>query len=185
VYNPLRNSSARPGDLVAVQGIGGLGHLAVQFAHKMGFKVAALSRGTDKKELAMKLGADAYIDSEAENVVEKLQNMGGARIILATAPNSDAITSVIDGLGRNGEVIVVAADMEPIKVTPVQLIGGRRSISGWPSGHARDSEDTLNFSALTQVTPMIETFPLERASEAYDRMMASDARFRSVLVMNR
>jgi alcohol dehydrogenase/propanol-preferring alcohol dehydrogenase len=183
VYNALRNSDARPGDVVAVQGIGGLGHLAVQYAHRMGFRTVALSRGTDKKELALQLGADEYVDTEAEDAAERLTEMGGARVILATAPNSQAITSVIDGLGRDGELLIVAASGEPVEVTPMQLIGGRRSISGWPSGHAADSEDTLDFSALTGVTAMIETFPLEQAAQAYQKMMDSDVRFRAVLVM--
>ncbi len=183
VYNALRNSDARPGDLVAVQGIGGLGHLAIQYAQRMGFRTVALSRGTDKRELALQLGADDFIDTEAEDAAERLSEMGGARVIVATAPNSQAMTSVLGGLGRNGELLIVAASNEPVEVTPLQLIGGRQSISGWPSGHAADSEDTLDFSALTDVTAMIETFPLADAAEAYRKMMDAEVRFRAVLVM--
>lgn len=182
-FNALRNSDLGPGDIVAVQGIGGLGHLAVQYANKFGCKVVALSRGTEKEELAYALGAHEYIDTEATNPAEELQAMGGADIILATAPSSSAITSVIDGLGRNGQLMVVAATDEAIEVSPFQLIMGRKSITGWPSGDAKDSEDTLDFSALTNVTPKIETFSLEDANEAYDRMINNEARFRVVLEM--
>lgn len=182
-FNALRNSDLGPGDIVAVQGIGGLGHLAVQYANKFGCKVVALSRGTEKEELAYALGAHEYIDTEASNPAEELQAMGGADIILATAPSSSAITSVIDGLGRNGQLMVVAATDEAIEVSPFQLIMGRKSITGWPSGDAKDSEDTLDFSALTNVTPKIETFSLEDANEAYDRMINNEARFRVVLEM--
>lgn len=180
-FNALRNSDLTPGDLVAVQGIGGLGHLAVQYAHKFGCEVVALSRGIDKKELAQDLGAHHYIDTTQTNAAEALQQMGGADLILSTAPNSDAISSIVDGLDRNGRLMVVAATNDPVKVTPLQLIMGRKSISGWPSGDAKDSEDTLEFSALTDVTPRIETYPLEQANEAYDRMINNEARFRVVL----
>jgi len=183
-YNALRNTVARPGDLVAIQGIGGLGHLAVQFAHEMGFETVALSRGIDKKNMAHDLGAKHYIDTKSEDAAEKLQQMGGAKVILATAPNSKAITSVIGGLGRGGQLMVVAASGEPIEVSPMMLIGGRKSISGWPSGHAKESEETLNFSALNNTMPMIETYPLEKASEAYERMITNKARFRVVLTMD-
>ncbi|SHF96507.1 alcohol dehydrogenase/alcohol dehydrogenase, propanol-preferring [Fodinibius roseus] len=182
-FNALRNSRLEPGDTVAVQGIGGLGHLAVQYANKFGCKVVALSRGDGKKELALALGAHQYIDTEANNAAEKLQAMGGAKVILATAPSSEAISSVVDGLGRNGQLMVVAAANDPIEVTPLQLIMGRKSVSGWPSGDARDSEETLHFSALQDITPKIETFPLEQANEAYDRMINNEARFRVVLDM--
>lgn len=182
-FNALRNSNLEPGDIVAVQGIGGLGHLGVQYANKFGCKVVALSRGPEKKELALKLGAHKYIDTEATDPAEELQKLGGADVLLATAPNSKAISSVIDGLGRNGQLIVVAATNDPIEVSPFQLIMGRKSISGWPSGDAKDSEETLNFSALTDVTPEIETFPLEQANEAYARMINNEARFRVVLEM--
>ena len=182
-FNALRNSNLEPGDTVAVQGIGGLGHLGVQYANKMGCRVVALSRGTDKKELAMELGAHDYIDTDAADAAKKLKKMGGAKVILATAPNSDAITSVINGLARNGQLMIVAAVNNPVKVAPFQLITGRRSIAGWPSGDAKDSEDTLEFSALTDITAKIETFSLEEANEAYDRMINNEARFRVVLEM--
>jgi alcohol dehydrogenase/propanol-preferring alcohol dehydrogenase len=182
-FNALRNSNLQPGDIVAVQGIGGLGHLGLQYANKFGCKVVALSRGTDKKELALGLGAHHYIDTEASNASEKLQEMGGADIILATAPSSKAISSVVNGLGRNGKLVVVAASDEAIEVTPLQLIMGRKSVTGWPSGDAKDSEDTLNFSALSNISPKIETFPLEEANAAYDRMINNEARFRVVLEM--
>lgn len=180
-YNALRHTGARPGDLVAVEGIGGLGHLGVQYAKKMGFRVVALSRGPEKEELAQGLGADAYVDTEARDPAEALQEMGGARVILETAPSADAATAVVDGLGRDGELVVVGATEEPIRVAPLQLIMGRRSVSGWPSGDARDSEDTLEFSALADVRPRIETYPLEEANEAYERMITNRARFRVVL----
>jgi alcohol dehydrogenase/propanol-preferring alcohol dehydrogenase len=180
-YNALRNTDAQPGDLVAVQGIGGLGHLAVQYAKKAGYEVAALSRGPDKKQLALDLGADHYIDAKADDPAEALQALGGARVILATVPNADAITQVVGGLGRNGTLLIVGVDAEPIQVSPMQLIQGRRKVMGWPSGDARDSEDTLNFSALAGVRPMVETYSLEQAAEAYARMMDNQARFRVVL----
>ena len=182
-FNALRNSDLEAGDTVAVQGIGGLGHLGIQYANKFGCKVVALSRGTAKKELAHDLGADTFIDTESTDAAEALQEMGGADVILATAPNSDAITSIVDGLGRNGQLMVVAATNDPIEVAPFQLIMGRRSIAGWPSGDAKDSEDTLEFSALKNVSPKIETFPLKEANEAYDRMINNEARFRVVLEM--
>ena len=182
-FNALRNSDLEPGDLVAVQGIGGLGHLALQYASQFGCEVVALSRGTEKKELALALGADTYIDTEAHDAAEELQNMGGAKVILATAPSSEAISSVAGGLGRNGQLMIVAATADPIEVTPLQLIMGRKSVAGWPSGDAKDSEDTLDFSALKNITPKIETFPLEKANEAYDRMINNEARFRVVLEM--
>ena len=182
-FNALRNSNLQPGDLVAVQGIGGLGHLGVQYAHKFGCEVVALSRGTDKKELATALGADHYIDTEAKDAAESLQKLGGAKVILATAPNSKAISSVVDGLSIDGTLMVVGAVAEPMEITPFQLIMGRKSVKGWPSGTAKDSEDTLDFSALTDITPKIETFPLEKANEAYERMINNEARFRVVLEM--
>lgn len=180
-FNALRNSNLQAGDVVAVQGIGGLGHLGVQYAHHFGCEVAALSRGTDKKKLAKELGADHYIDTEATDPAEELQKLGGAKVILATAPNSKAISSVIDGLAIDGTLLVVAATTEAVEVSPFQLIMGRKSIKGWPSGTAKDSEDTLDFSALTDITPKIETYPLEKANEAYARMINNEARFRVVL----
>jgi D-arabinose 1-dehydrogenase-like Zn-dependent alcohol dehydrogenase len=182
-FNPLRHSKAKPGDLVAILGIGGLGHLGVQFAAKMGFKTVAIARGADKEALARKLGAHHYIDSATQNAAAALIALGGARVVLATAPSAKAMTEVIDGLAVNGQMIVVGASAEPIEVTPIQLIGGERSIQGWASGTSIDSEDTLGFSALSGVRPMIETMPLERAAEAFDRMMSGAARFRMVLAI--
>ena len=182
-YNSLRHSGALPGDLVAVQGIGGLGHLGIQFASKFGYKVAAIGRGPENATLARKLGADVYIDSAATDAAEALQQMGGAKVILATAPNSKAMSSLIDGLGPNGKLIVVGVEFAPIEVTPVQLISGSRSIQGWSTGTPADSEDTLRFAELSGVRPMIETFPLEKAGEAYARMMSGKAEFRVVLTM--
>ncbi len=180
-FNSLRHSGAGPGDLVAIHGLGGLGHLAVQFASLMGFRTVAMSRGRDKEELARKLGADAYIDTTAGDAAEQLGRMGGARVILATAPNSQEMSALVDGLDADGVLLVVAAGAEPVVARPAQLIRGRRSIRGWPSGDAAASEDTLRFCALEGARPMVEGFPLERASEAYERMMASKVRFRSVL----
>jgi D-arabinose 1-dehydrogenase-like Zn-dependent alcohol dehydrogenase len=180
-YNALRNSGARAGDLMAILGIGGLGHLAVQFAAKMGFHTVAIARGGDKAELARKLGAHHYIDSRAENVAERLTALGGASVVLATVTNAKAMSAVVEGLGVGGKLLVVGASPEPIEVSPFQLIGQRRSIQGWPAGVAADSEDTLRFSALSGVRPMLENYPLERAAEAYARMMSGEARFRVVL----
>ena len=182
-FNSLRHSGARPGDLVAVQGLGGLGHLGVQFANKMGFQTVAIGRGLDKEALALQLGAARYIDAAKNKAASELVKMGGAAVILATAPDSKSMSELVDGLGVSGKLLVVGASADPITVTPIQLIGARRSIQGWPSGTARDSEDTLNFCALTGVRPMIEAFPLEQASSAYDRMISGKARFRVVLTM--
>ena len=182
-FNALRNSNVGPGDLVAVQGIGGLGHLAVQYANKFGCEVVALSRGTDKKELAEELGAHHFIDAETGDAAEELQALGGADVILCTAPNSEAMSAVVDGLATEGRMMIVGASAEPIEVSPMQLIMGRKSIQGWPSGDANDSEDTLNFSALQNITPEIETYPLEKANEAYARMINNEARFRVVLTV--
>jgi D-arabinose 1-dehydrogenase-like Zn-dependent alcohol dehydrogenase len=182
-YNALRHSGALPGDLVAVLGIGGLGHLGVQFANKFGYKVAAIGRGPEDAALAKKLGASVYIDSAATNAAEALQKMGGARAILATAPSSKAMSELINGLGPNGKLIVIGATFDPIEVAPVQLITGCRTIEGWVAGTPADSEDTLRFAELSGVRPMIETYPLEKAAEAYDRMMSGKAQFRVVLTM--
>lgn len=182
-YNALRHSGALPGDLVAVQGIGGLGHLGIQFANKFGYKVAAIGRGAENASLAKKLGASVYIDSEATNAAEELQKLGGAQVILATAPNSKAMSALIDGMGPNGKLMVVGATFDPIEVSPVQLINGSRVVQGWASGTPADSEDTLRFAELTGVRAMIETYPLERADEAYERMMSGKAQFRVVLTM--
>src|SRR6201984_1210378 len=183
VYNALRNSGARPGDVVAVQGIGGLGHLGVQYARKMGFNTVALGRGADKEPLARKLGAHHYIDSAAVDTVAELQKLGGARVILATAPSAKAISDVVGGLGINGNLLIPAAPGEPLPVSVFPLIMGRRQVSGWYSGTARDSQDTLEFSALSDVHPMIEKFPLSRVAEAYERMHSGKVRFRVVLTM--
>lgn len=182
-FNALRHSGAFPGDLVAVQGVGGLGHLGIQFANKFGYKVAAIGRGPENAALAKKLGATLYIDSRATNAAEELQKLGGAQVILATAPSSKAMSALIDGLGPNGKLMVVGATFDPIEVTPVQLIFGSRTIQGWASGTPTDSEDTLRFAELTGVRPMIETYPLEKAAEAYARMLSGDAQFRVVLTM--
>ena len=182
-YNALRHSGASPGDVVAVQGIGGLGHLGIQFASKFGFKVVAIGRGTERAALAKKLGASVYIDSQAAKPAEALQKLGGASVILATAPSSKAMSEVIDGLAANGKLIVIGAAFDPIEVTPIQLISGSRSIQGWASGTPTDSEDTLRFAELTGVRPMIETYPLEKAGEAYARMLSNKAQFRVVLTM--
>jgi D-arabinose 1-dehydrogenase-like Zn-dependent alcohol dehydrogenase len=182
-YNALRHSGAMPGDLVAVLGIGGLGHLGIQFANKFGYKVAAIGRGAENEALAKKLGASVYIDNKVTNAAEALQKLGGAQVILATAPSSKAMSEVIDGLGPNGKLMVVGATTDPMEVTPVQLITGSRTIQGWASGTPTDAEDTLRFAELTGVRPMIETYPLEKAAEAYARMMSGNAQFRVVLTM--
>ncbi len=182
-FNALRHSGAGPGDLAAIQGVGGLGHLAIQFANKFGYKVAAVSRGAENAALAKKLGAHVYVDSKATNPAEELSKLGGAKVILATAPSARAMTKLFDGLCTNGKMVVLGASTEPIQVTPIQLIRGRRVLQGWPSGTSIDSEDTLKFSVLTGVRPMIEKFPLERASEAYDRMMSGKAEYRVVITM--
>jgi len=184
VFNALRNTDAKPGDVVAIQGIGGLGHLGIQYAKKMGFKTVAISGSKSKEKLAKELGADVFLSASDNNVVKELQKMGGAKIILATAPSSEAVTEVFNGLGPNGSVVAVGADMEPVEIGTMQLITGKKSLTGHASGTAMDSEDTLNFSALSETTPMIETYSLEKASEAYDRMISKEARFRTVLVMD-
>jgi D-arabinose 1-dehydrogenase-like Zn-dependent alcohol dehydrogenase len=184
VYNALRHSGARGGDLVAVHGIGGLGHLGVQYARQMGFETVALGRGKDKETLARKLGAHHYIDSGAANAAAtELQKLGGACVILATAPSAAAISALVDGLAPNGKLIVPAAPNEPLTVNAFSLLMGNRSVAGWYSGTAKDSEDTLKFSALSGVRPMIEKFPLSRAAEAYEQMHSGKARFRAVLTM--
>ena len=182
-YHALRHAGAGPGDVVAVQGIGGLGHLGIQFASKFGYKVAAIGRGPGNAALAKKLGASVYIDSAATKAAEELQKLGGAQMILATAPSSKAMSELFDGLAPNGKLFVVGADVEPVEVTPVQLITGSRAIQGWASGVPADSEDTMRFSELTGVRAMIETYPLEKAAEAYARMMSGKAEFRVVLTM--
>lgn len=180
-FNALRRSGALPPDLVAVQGIGGLGHLGIQFARKLGHRVAAIGRGAENAALATKLGASIYIDSLASNAVEELQKLGGARVILTTAPSAKAMSGLVDGLGPNGVLLIVGASPETIEVSPNQLIFGRKHVAGWSSGIPTDSEDTLQFSELTGVRPMIETYPLAQAAEGYARMISGKARFRVVL----
>ncbi len=182
-FNALRHSGALPSDLVAIQGMGGLGHLGIQFAQKFGYRVVAIGRGPEKAVLAKKLGASEYIDSGRTNAAAELQKRGGARVILATAPSSKAMASLVAGLGVNGKLMVVGAAPDPIEVTPAQLIFGTRSIQGWASGIPTDSEDTLRFAELTGVRPMIEKYRLEQAGEAYARMMSGKAQFRVVLTM--
>jgi len=181
-FNSLRHSRAMPGDVVAIHGIGGLGHLAVQFARHFGFHVIAISRGKDKEELALKLGAHRYLDSDSVDAAEELTRLGGAKVILATAPDSKAIAPLVNGLGIDGTLLIVGASTEPLAISPIQLLSGRKSIQGWASGSAKDSEETLNFCALTGIRPMIEEFALEDAAIGYERMVTNQARFRVVLV---
>lgn len=182
-YNALRHSGALPGDLVAVLGIGGLGHLGIQFANRFGYKVAAVGRGSESGPLAKKLGASLYIDTKSTNAALELQKLGGAQVILATAPSSKATSELIDGLGPNGKLMVIGVDAEPIQVTPAQLVTKSSTIQGWASGTPADAEDTLRFSELSGVRAMVETYPLEKAAEAYARMMSGQAQFRVVLTM--
>jgi propanol-preferring alcohol dehydrogenase len=180
-YNALRNAPLRSGDLVAVQGVGGLGHLGIQFARRMGFRTVAIARGREKENLAKELGAISYIDAKTEDPAATLQRMGGAKVILATAASASSMGPLIAGLAARGRLIVVGASPEPIEVNPAQLIFGARSVEGSLTGTTIDIEDTLVFSALQNVRPMIETVPLERAPEGYARMMRNEARFRIVL----
>ncbi len=181
VFNSLRHAGAVPGDLVAVLGIGGLGHLAVQFAVKMGYKTVALARGSDKEPLAKRLGAHVYIDTEQQDPAAELAKLGGARVVLATAANSKAMSAVMGGLGIDGKLVILGVGSEPLSVDPVPMIMARQSIQGWPSGTPEDSEETLAFSALTGIRAMIETVPLKDAAAAYERMMSGKARFRMVV----
>ncbi len=183
VFNALRNAGAHAGALVAVQGIGGLGHLGIQYARQMGFRTVAIGRGADKQPLAKKLGAHEYIDTAAGDPAQTLQKLGGASIVLATAPDSKSMSALVNGLAPNGTLLVVGAGMESLTVTPLQLIQGKKTIKGWASGTARDSEDTLNFSSLSGVRPMIERYPLEKVADAYQQMISGKARFRVVLTM--
>ena len=182
-FNSLRHSGAVVGDLVGVQGIGGLGHLGIQFAAKAGFRVAAIGRGPENAALAKKLGASIYIDTKATNPAEELMKLGGAKVILATAPNAKAMAGLIGGLGVDGKLLVVGAPHDPLEVPVPSLLMARRNLQGWPSGTAMDSEDTLRFASRTGVRPMIEKFPLEKVNEAFARMMSGDAQFRVVLTM--
>jgi D-arabinose 1-dehydrogenase-like Zn-dependent alcohol dehydrogenase len=183
-FNSLRNIGARPGDLVGVLGIGGLGHLGIQFAAKSGYRAVAIGRGPENGELAKKLGAFAYIDSKATKAADELKKMGGAQVILATAPSAKAMAEVIDGLGAGGKLLVVGAPSEPMEVSVFQLLLARRGIQGWPSGTARDSQDTLEFSKFAGVRPMIEKYPLEKVKEGFERMESGNAQFRVVLTMS-
>ena len=180
-FNALRNSGARAGDLVAVLGVGGLGHLGVQFAARSGFRTVAIARGKDKEALARQLGAEHYVDSETQDPAQELVRLGGANVVLATVTSGKAMTAAMGGLAIDGTFIVLGAAHEPLEVSPLLLIGGRRSVKGWPSGSSIDSQDTMAFCARTGVRSMNELFPLERAAEAYDRMMSGRARFRVVL----
>ena len=180
-FNAIRNGGALAGDLVAILGMGGLGHLGVQFSSKMGFRTAAIARGEDKAALARQLGAHHYVDSTTQDVAKALTALGGAKIILATATSGKAMSAAVGGLGIDGKMIIVGVSQEPVEVSTAHLIGGRRSIQGWPSGTSIDSEDTLAFSAQAGIKPMVEEFALERAAEAFDRMMSGRARFRVVL----
>src|SRR5436309_5512945 len=181
-FNALRNSGARPGDVVAVLGLGGLGHLGVQYAAKMGFHTVGIARGKDKEPLARKLGASVYIDSQAQDPAAELLKLGGAKVIIATVTAGAAMSAVVGGLAANGTLLVIGAP-ESLQLSPLALIGGQRSVKGWYSGMSIDSEDTLAFSARTGVQSMNETFPFERVNEAYERMMSGKARFRVVLTM--
>lgn len=181
-YNALRNSGARTGDVVGILGMGGLGHLGIQFASKMGFNTVAIGRARDREEeLMMKLGARQYIDNRTQNAVEELNKLGGAKVILATVPSGKAMTEILGGLAPNGKLVVIGASDEPIEVLPALMILGRRSLIGWPAGTSIDSQDTLSFSVLSGVRSMNEVFPLEQASEAYDHMMSGKAKFRCVI----
>ena len=184
VFNALRNAGARAGDTVAVQGIGGLGHLGIQYARRMGFQTIAIGRGADKAPLAEKLGAHQYIDTNASNPVEELKKLGGANLIFATAPDSKSMSALFDGLAPNGKLLIVGAAFDPLTISPIQFINGRRCVQGWASGTAKDSEETMQFSALSGVRPMIEKFPLEKAAEGYDQMLSGRARFRAVITTN-
>ena len=183
VYNALRHSAARGGDVVAVHGIGGLGHLGLQYARQMGFVTVAVGRGKDKEPLARKLGAHHYIDTDATDAAADLQKLGGARVILATAPNAKAISPLVDGLAPDGTLLVPAAPGEPLTINMMSMIAGRRSVAGWYSGTPKDSQDTLEFSVRAGVHPMIEKYPLSRVAEAYERMHSGKVRFRVVLTM--
>ena len=183
VFNSLRNTGARAGDLVAVQGVGGLGHLGIQYANRMGFVTVALGRGSDKQALATKLGAKYYIDTAAGNPAEALQKLGGARVALATAPDAKSMSLLVGGLAIGGKLLVIGAPAEPLSISAFDLLPRRRTIQGWPSGTAMDSEDTLRFSALSGIRPMIEKFPLSKVADAYNQMLSGKVRFRSVLTI--
>lgn len=180
-YNALRHADGEPGDLVAVQGVGGVGHMGIQFAHAAGFETVALSRGTDKENLAFDLGADHFIDTNSQDPANELQELGGAQVILGTAPSIGALESALGGLAYSGQLFSLAVPDDPLPTPVEQLVPNRQSVNGWSSGHARDAQDTLEFSARRDIEPLVETYPLEEADEAYDRMMSGEARFRAVL----
>jgi D-arabinose 1-dehydrogenase-like Zn-dependent alcohol dehydrogenase len=182
-FNALRHSGAHPGELVAIQGIGGLGHLGVQFARKLGYRVVAIGRGPKNAALAKELGAHVFIDSAGTDAAAELQKLGGASVILSTAPSGKAMASMIGGLAKSGTLLVVGASIDPIEVSSAQLIGGRTRILGWASGIATDSEDTIEFSRLTGVRTMIEKFPLAKAADAYESMISGKVRYRAVITM--
>src|ERR1700752_210961 len=184
VFNALRNSGARAGEVVAVHGIGGLGHLGVQYARRMGLNTVAINRGSDKEDLALQLGAHSYIAATAKDVVAELQKLGGASVILPTAPNAQAISGLVDGLAPSGKLLVPAAPSEPLSINVFSLIMKRSSVAGWYSGKAKDSQDTLEFSALSGVHPMIEKYPLDKVAEAYEQMHSGRVRFRVVLTLD-
>jgi len=181
VYNALRHSPARAGDVVAVSGLGGLGHLGIQFANKMGFKVVALSSGADKKDLAIQLGAHVYVDSSKEDPVKVLLGLGGARVILATAPKAEVVGPLVGGLGPNGVILIIGATPDPLQISPIALIMGGKSVTGWASGTAIDSEDTMKFAVQSKIRSMNEVYPLDKVKEAFSHMMTNKARFRVVL----
>ncbi|QUN34098.1 zinc-binding dehydrogenase [Clostridium beijerinckii] len=182
-FDALKNSGANPGDVVAIQGVGGLGHLAIQYAKNMGFKTVAISRGSDKKELAEKLGANIFIATEEQDAAKELQKLGGAKVILITAPSSKAVSELLSGLGFDGKIIIVAGINDPIQIFPNQLLVGRQSIQGWLATDANARKDTINFSILTNVHSIVETFPLEQINSAYEKMMTAKVHFRAVLTM--
>ncbi len=180
-YNALRHAGALPGDTVAVLGLGGLGHLGVQFAAKMGYRTVAIARGSDKAEFAGQLGAHVYIDSQKSTAVDELNKIGGAKVLLSTITSADAMTPWVEALSLNGKMVVVGADVQPLRISPIALISRRRTVTGWPSGTAKDSEDCLNFAARHGIRAMVETYPLAKAEDAYNRMMSGKARFRVVV----
>ncbi len=180
-FNALRHAGAQPGDAVAVLGVGGLGHLGVQFANKMGFHTIAIARGQNKKKMSLELGAHQYIDSESQDVAAELKKLGGAKIVLATVTSTKAMSPTVEGLCLGGKLLVVGAGLEPFDVTPIQLIGGRKSIMGWPSGSAKDSEECMKYCALTGIRPMLERFPFKDVEKAYECMISGKARFRAVI----
>ena len=182
-FNALRHSGALPGDVVAILGIGGLGHLAIQFARQLGYKPVAVGRGMNNDSLSRQLGAFQYLDTNNVNAAAELQKLGGAKVILATVPNSKLMSDLFDGLAVNGKLLVIGVDFKPIEITPVQLINGTRSIQGWTTGSPIDAEDTLRFAELTGVRPMVETYPIQKAAEAFERMLSGLAQFRVVLTM--